>query len=150
MKCPFCSHNDTKVVDKRETNNEDVTRRRRECLKCGKRFTTYERVDEINIIIVKKDGNRQQFDRQKIERGILKACEKRAIPVEVIRKAVDEIEAEIRSQDTREIPSKLIGNLVIKKLKKIDKVAYIRFASVYREFADLDSFEKELHVLLKK
>ena len=150
MKCPFCSQTETKVVDKRETEEDNVTRRRRECLKCEKRFTTYERVEMSNITIVKKNEKRETFDRDKLKRGLLKACEKRPVSSEQIEIVVNEIEAELRGKDTTEIPSTVIGELVMRKLKKLDKVAYIRFASVYREFADLESFEKELKNLLKK
>ena len=149
MKCPYCHKGETKVVDKRETS-EETTRRRRECLKCKKRFTTYEKVENIDLIVIKKDNTRQVFDRSKIEKGILKACEKRPISYEQVKKIVDEIEAELRLKKTKEIHSKEIGELVIKKLKKLDKVAYIRFASVYREFTDISSFEKELKKLIKK
>lgn len=150
MKCPFCSHTETKVVDKRETEEELVTRRRRECLSCEKRFTTYERVEMSNITIVKKSEKREPFNRDKLKRGLFKACEKRPVNAEQIEIVVNEIEAELRSKDTTEIPSTVIGELVMRKLKKLDKVAYIRFASVYREFADLETFEKELRNLLKK
>lgn len=150
MKCPYCSSTETKVVDKRATEDDKATRRRRECLKCRKRFTTYERIEGATLVIVKKNGNREEFDKQKLERGVVRACEKRPIPHDKITKLVDDIEAELRNRDETEIQSKIIGNLVIKKLKKLDKVAYIRFASVYREFADVDSFQKELKKLLKK
>ncbi len=150
MKCPFCSQTETKVVDKRETEEENVTRRRRECLKCEKRFTTYERVEMSNITIVKKSDKREPFNRDKLKRGLFKACEKRPVNAEQIEIVVNEIEAELRGKDTTEIPSSVIGELVMRKLKKLDKVAYIRFASVYREFTDLESFEKELKNLLKK
>jgi transcriptional repressor NrdR len=150
MKCPFCSHLETKVVDKRETEDDLVTRRRRECLKCEKRFTTYERVEMSNIIIIKKDGKREQFDREKLKHGLFKSCEKREVTNDQIQNVVTEIEAELRTKEKTELPSTIIGELVMKKLKKIDKVAYIRFASVYREFEDIESFEKELSNLLRK
>lgn len=150
MKCPYCSSTETKVMDKRETDDEKVTRRRRECLKCKKRFTTYERIESVSLVIAKKNGNREEFDRQKLEKGILKACEKRPIPHDKITKLVDGIETELRNRDETEVKSKVIGDMVIKKLKKLDKIAYIRFASVYREFADVDSFQKELKKLLKR
>jgi transcriptional repressor NrdR len=149
MKCPFCGKEDTKVVDKRDSE-EGITRRRRECISCEKRFTTYERVETTPLIVVKKDGRRAQFDRSKIMGGMLKACEKRPISPDVIEKAINEIESELRNEETNEIPASKIGELVIKKLKKIDKVAYIRFASVYKEFTDLEQFEKELKALIKK
>ncbi|MBI4439213.1 transcriptional repressor NrdR, partial [Candidatus Woesearchaeota archaeon] len=133
MKCPYCSNPETKVTDKRDSEEVGITRRRRECLKCEKRFTTYERVEELELAIVKKDGRREQFDRNKLRTGMQKACEKRPISTDVIDKAVDEIEAELRKSEAKEITSKQIGEFVMKKLKGIDKVAYIRFASVYRE-----------------
>ena len=150
MKCPYCGYNETQVIDTRETENLEVTRRRRECAKCSKRFTTYERVEEADIIVVKKDGRRERFERQKLLNGILKACEKRPISLEKIEKLVDEIESDLRKRDSVEVESKVIGELAIKKLKNLDKVAYIRFASVYREFKDLDMFEEELEKLQKK
>jgi transcriptional repressor NrdR len=149
MKCPYCNYKETKVVDKRE-NAEGTTRRRRECLKCKKRFTTYEKVENIDLSVIKKDNTRQEFDRSKIEKGITRACEKRPISYEQVKKIVDEIEAELRLKKTKEIQSKEIGELVMKKLKKLDKIAYIRFASVYREFADVSSFEEELKKLIKR
>jgi len=149
MKCPYCNYKETKVVDKREAN-EGTTRRRRECLKCNKRFTTYEKVENIDLSIIKKDNTRQEFDRSKIEKGITRACEKRPVSYDQVKKIVDEIEAELRLKKTKEIKSREIGELVMKKLKKLDKIAYIRFASVYREFADISSFEEELKKLIKK
>jgi transcriptional repressor NrdR len=149
MNCPYCHKAETKVVDKRETN-EGTTRRRRECLKCGKRFTTYEKIEDIDLIVIKKDNTRQEFDRSKIEKGIIRACEKRPISYDQIKQVVDDIETELRDKKTKEIQSKEIGEVVIKKLKKLDKVAYIRFASVYREFADVESFEEELRKLIRK
>ncbi|MFH1589960.1 MAG: transcriptional regulator NrdR [archaeon] len=149
MQCPFCGFKDTKVVETRETS-EEVTRRRRECLKCKKRFTTYERIELNPLIVIKKNNVREAFDRQKIKSGILKSCEKRPVPLEKIEKAVEEIESELRRASKAEIPSKKIGTLVMKKLQKLDKIAYIRFASVYREFEDLGSFEEELKKLQKK
>ncbi|MBW2992710.1 transcriptional regulator NrdR [Candidatus Woesearchaeota archaeon] len=149
MKCPYCSGNDTKVLDKRETEEDLVTRRRRECLKCQKRFTTYERVELADIMIIKKDKNRETFDRDKLKAGIIKACEKRPISAEQINTVVDKIEAKIRNMDSTEIETTKIGDLVIKELKKLDKVAYIRFASVYREFEDIGEFAKEVKNLKK-
>ena len=143
MKCAFCGHDATKVTDKRD--GEETTRRRRQCLSCGKRFTTYER-PEVNIIVIKKDGRRERFDRQKLLTGILKACEKRPVSQETIEKVVNDIEAELRSFGS-EVPSRTIGELVMEKLKAIDKVAYIRFASVYRAFGDISAFEKEVKLL---
>jgi len=150
MKCPYCLSEDNKVIDKRESEEGISTRRRRECLKCKKRFTTYERVENIDIVVVKKDGTRQQFDRQKVKSGIVRACEKRPVNVEKIEQVVNEIEAKIFSSQSKEVNSKKIGELIMRKLKGLDKVAYIRFASVYREFADLESFEEELGKLLSK
>lgn len=144
MKCPFCQSNETKVVDKRETEDFLVTRRRRECLKCEKRFTTYERVELADLMIIKKDGNREPFTRDKLLRGLRRACEKRPVPAEKIDEIASKIEARLRNSEKKEIDSKKIGELVIRELKKLDKVAYIRFASVYREFEDIRSFEKEI------
>ncbi len=142
MRCPFCSFAETKVIDKR--NSDSDIRRRRECLKCGKRFTTHERVESVNLLVVKKDGRRETFDREKIKRGILRACEKRPVSIEMIDAIVDKIEAKMRMCKENEIPSRIIGEEVMKSLKQLDKVAYIRFASVYRSFTDIDEFRKEL------
>ncbi len=150
MKCPYCSSPDTKVIDTRETADSDVTRRRRECLKCKRRFTTYERVEIVDLVVVKKDKSREPFDRSKLTRGIMKACEKRPIKIEKIEGVVDEIEQELMSKDTREIPSRIIGELVMTKLKKLDEVAYVRFASVYRQFRDAKQFVNEIEDFLKK
>ena len=150
MKCPYCNYEETQVIDTRETENLETTRRRRECLKCNKRFTTYERVEEAEIIVVKKDGKRERFERQKLMNGILKACEKRSIPLEKIEKLVDDVESDLRKRDSVEVESKVIGELTMKKLKSLDKVAYIRFASVYKEFEDIEKFEEELEKLTKK
>lgn len=151
MKCPFCRNPETRVIDKRETGEHDeVTRRRRECSKCQRRFTTYERVELSPIMVVKKGGTRELFDRNKILTGILKACEKRDISEEKIQKLVNSIEARIRSREKQEISSKEIGEIIMKKLKAFDKVAYVRFASVYREFGDITSFEKTLQSLIDK
>jgi transcriptional repressor NrdR len=150
MKCPFCGKLDSKVVDKRDTDNQLATRRRRECLACGKRYTTYERLETTAITVVKKDGVRQQFDRSKIISGVVRACEKRPVKREDIEKLADEVEAELKTAEEAEVESKKVGELVIKKLKKLDKVAYIRFASVYKQFTDIEDFEKELQKLQKK
>ena len=150
MKCAYCESEETKVVDKREPQDASVTRRRRECLRCKKRFTTYERVEEFELTIVKKDGRREQFNREKLKVGITKACEKRQISIEQIDGVVDEIEANLRRLDSQEVRSKHIGELVMKKLKKLDKIAYIRFAAVYREIEDIESFEKEIRKLVKR
>jgi transcriptional repressor NrdR len=140
MRCVYCGHKNTKVTNKRDI--EGNVRRRRECLKCKKRFSTYEKA-EIELTIIKKDGRREKFNREKVRSGILKACEKRPVPVEKIEKAVAEIEESLRKRG-KEIKSKIIGELIMEKLKKLDKVAYIRFASVYREFKDINDFRKEL------
>ncbi|MBS3101189.1 transcriptional regulator NrdR [Candidatus Woesearchaeota archaeon] len=150
MKCPYCNYEETQVIDTRETENLEATRRRRECLKCNKRFTTYERVEEADIVVVKKDGKRERFERKKLMGGILKACEKRNIPLEKIEKLVDDVESDLRKRDSVEVESKVIGEIAMKKLKALDKVAYIRFASVYREFEDLERFGEELEKLTKK
>ncbi|MEM3555549.1 MAG: transcriptional regulator NrdR [Candidatus Micrarchaeia archaeon] len=150
MRCPYCSSEKTRVIDSRDLGELEITRRRRECRKCKKRFTTYERVETIDLVVIKKDGRREKFDRGKLLAGVQKACEKRPISQERIEKLVEEIERELRNMDSLEVESKVIGELVMKKLKKLDKVAYIRFASVYREFADIESFEKELRALRKK
>jgi transcriptional repressor NrdR len=150
MKCPFCGSEETKVMDKRETEGNSVTRRRRECLKCEKRFTTYERLEAPSLAVVKKDGTREQFDRDKLTKGLIRACEKTPVSREKIDETVTEIEAELRNMDDAEILSKKIGMIVMKKLKKLDKVAYIRFASVYNEFKDLEDFNKEVEKLTRK
>ncbi len=149
MNCPFCGL-ETKVLDKRETADGKTTRRRRQCLKCAKRFTTYERMEMGDLSVIKKDGRRELFDRTKVERGVLRACEKRPVSREAIDTLVDEVENEVRSKGVAEISSKLIGDIVMKKLKKLDKIAYIRFASVYRDFTDLQSFQQELKKLVRK
>jgi len=150
MRCPYCTASDTRVVDTRESAEFDVTRRRRECLKCKKRFTTYERVEMLDLVVVKKDGRREPFNRNKLRVGILKACEKRPVSLEKIDKMIDEIEAELKSLETTEIQSKITGELIMDQLKNVDKVAYLRFASVYRDFNDIKSFEKEVNKLKKE
>jgi len=149
MRCPFCYHTDTKVVDKRESPDETSTRRRRECLKCGKRFTTYERPELTTLYVIKKNGNREIFNRQKLMAGLYKACEKRPVASEEIEEMANKIETELRRRDHNEVNSSIIGEKVMNYLKKKDKVAYIRFASVYRDFADLDSFKEELQKLAR-
>ena len=144
MKCPFCGYKEDKVIDSRETNGGFRIRRRRECLKCGKRFTTYEIVEKKILIVVKKDGRREKFNGEKILRGIQRACEKRSISTEKIEEIVIEVEQELRQIFDKEVSSKEIGKLVIKKLKEIDKIAYIRFSSVYQEFRDLFELQKEI------
>ncbi len=148
MQCPYCSHEETKVVDKRETDNLEVTRRRRECLKCEKRFTTYERV-EIDLRVIKKDGRREAFDREKVKNGMLRACEKRPVTKEQIEMAIDKIESALRGRSSDEVKSSIIGELVSRELKRLDKVAYIRFASVYKDFEDIESFATEVKKLIQ-
>ena len=148
MQCPYCSHEETKVVDKRETDSLEVTRRRRECLKCEKRFTTYERV-EIDLRVIKKDGRREPFNRERIKNGMLRACEKRPVSLEQMESAIDKIESTLRGRASDEIKSAVIGELVSRELKKLDKVAYIRFASVYNDFADIESFAEEVEQLIQ-
>jgi transcriptional repressor NrdR len=146
MKCPFCGSKDLKVVDKRESD-EDTERRRRECNSCGKRFTTYERVEMLDLKIVKKDGRREPYNRDKILKGVIKSCEKRPVSSEQINKLVDDIEAELFRMEANEIPSATVGDIVMKHLKKFDEIAYIRFASVYRQFKDIHDLELELKKL---
>jgi len=150
MKCPFCDHSESKVIDSRESRNGFSIRRRRECLSCTKRFTTYEKIEEIPFMVVKKDGSRQPFDSQKLLRGLLKACEKRPVPVSKLEEIVEEIETKLQESPDKEMKASEIGQSVVKKLKKLDKVAYVRFASVYREFKDVLEFKEELETLLKE
>lgn len=149
MRCPYCKSGDSKVIDTREAGDTEITRRRRECLSCSKRFTTYERVEGVEIIVIKKDKSRQQFDRQKLMHGILRACEKRPVKQEKIERIVDEIETELRNMEKTEIPSAIIGQLVMEKLKNVDEVAYVRFASVYRRFKDASQFVREAKEVMK-
>ncbi|MFC1742226.1 transcriptional regulator NrdR [Nanoarchaeota archaeon] len=150
MKCPFCGKCESKVVDKRDTGAEGIIRRRRECLSCSKRYTTYERLESTPITVVKKDNTRTQFDRCKLMAGLMKACEKRPVPRDDIDKVADFVESELKSADDTEIPSKKIGEIVMKRLKRLDKIAYIRFASVYKDFKDIEEFNNELQKLIKK
>jgi len=147
MKCPYCGKAETDVLDTRDTEDLTATRRRRSCRHCTKRFTTYERIEHVPLIVLKKDGRRESFDRTKVRLGIIKACEKRTIPIQEIDKIVDAIELDLRQMDSTEINSQVIGNMVMDRLKKLDKIAYIRFASVYRQFADIDDFAKALKTL---
>ena len=149
MKCPYCSNLDTRVIDSRLTDSNDSVRRRRICEKCGKRFTTYERFENQPIAVIKKDSTRQPFDRNKILSGLIRACIKRNISTTVLNKIVDDIETEIKNMPSSEISSKEIGNLVLKRLKDLDKVAYIRFASVYKQFNNIKQFTNELSKLKK-
>ena len=144
MFCIFCQHRDTEVIETRVSEDGTTIRRRRFCPKCGKRFTTYARVEESPIIVIKRDGTREKFDREKLKKGLFKSCEKTIVTVEAIDKIINEVENELKEKDTTEIESKVIGNLAAKRLKKIDKVAYIRFSSVFKRFVDLDDFEEEL------
>lgn len=149
MKCPYCGHLDTRVIDSRPAEDKNSIRRRRSCDECGKRFTTYEKVETIPLIVIKKDNNREQFDRTKIEAGVLRACYKRPVSADEIQRTVDAIELEVINREEKEIPSSLIGEIVMEKLKDLDPVAYVRFASVYREFKDVNTFMEELKTFLK-
>ena len=149
MKCPFCGFEESKVIDSRPTDEGEKIRRRRECMSCAKRFTTYEIIESVPIVVVKKDGkSREVFDRDKLFNGMMRACEKRPVSVDVIEKAIDEIEAELQNSLDREVTSVKIGEYVMDKLKDIDEVAYVRFASVYRQFKDINTFMSELKKLL--
>ncbi len=149
MKCPFCQHKDTDVIDTRDTDDFRI-RRRRECSKCKRRFTTYEEIEHEDLFVIKKDGRREKFDRRKLMGGIDKACEKRPVSREQIETMAAWVEGRLRKSDTREVTTSVIGELVMERLRKIDDVAYIRFASVYRSFTDIDSFEKALRILKTK
>ena len=149
MKCPFCNQDNTRVVDSRPADDTTAIRRRRMCDACGKRFTTYEKVETIPLIVIKKDQNREQFDRSKIEAGVLRACHKRPVSAEQIHRLVDDVETEVFNLEEREIPSSVIGEIVMDKLKDLEAVAYVRFASVYREFKDVNTFMDELKKILK-
>ena len=150
MKCPFCNHNEDKVVDSRETSEAAAIRRRRECLNCGKRFTTYEYVEEVSLMVIKKDGRREPFDRKKMLSGIIKACEKRPIGTERMEEIATQVERAIQKKSDREVSSSKIGELVMEKLKQLDEVAYVRFASVYRQFKDVGQFMEELKGILQR
>jgi transcriptional repressor NrdR len=149
VKCPYCGHLGDKVVDSRESKEGEVIRRRRECLECGRRFTSYERIDEIPYMVVKKDGRRERFERQKLVAGLLKACEKRPVRVAALEALADRVEAALQEKPEREISTEEIGAFVMQELKQLDKVAFVRFASVYRNFRDLDEFKHELNELLR-
>ena len=148
MKCPFCGQDNTRVVDSRPADDSNAIRRRRMCDECGKRFTTYEKVETIPLVVIKKDQNREQYDRSKIEAGVLRACHKRPVSAEQITALVDAVETEIFNMEAKEIPSSTIGELVMDKLKDLEAVAYVRFASVYREFKDVNTFMDELKKML--
>jgi transcriptional repressor NrdR len=150
MKCPYCGYKEDKVVDSRATQEESAVRRRRECLRCGKRFTTYEYVEEVSLMVIKKDGRREPFDRKKILSGIIKACEKRNVGIERMEEIVTQVERAIQKKSDREVSASRIGELVMEKLKAIDDVAYVRFASVYRQFKDVGQFMLELKDILSK
>lgn len=150
MKCPFCGNDNTRVIDSRPADDNFSIRRRRLCDECGKRFTTYEKVETIPLIIIKKDNNREQYERAKLEAGVLRACHKRPVSVDQISHLIDEVETEIFNMEEKEIPSNVIGELVMDKLREIDAVAYVRFASVYREFKDVNTFMNELKKMLDK
>ena len=150
MRCPFCDQPESKVIDSRETKNGLRIRRRRECLSCQRRFTTYEKIEEIPYMIVKKDGRRQQFDSEKLLRGLLKACEKRPVPVSKLEELVEEIESKLQDKPEKEMNAAEIGQYIMRKLRSLDKVAYVRFASVYREFKDVVEFKEVLEKLLKE
>ena len=149
MKCPFCGYENTRVIDSRPAEDNNSIRRRRVCDECDKRFTTYEKIETIPLIVIKKDNNRETYDRSKIEHGVLLACHKRPVSAERITALVDEVETEVFNIGEREIPSSVIGELVMKKLKDLEAVAYVRFASVYREFKDINSFMEELKKVLQ-
>lgn len=148
MKCPYCGNKHTEVVETRDNEEFDTIRRRRSCSKCGKRFTTYERIENINLYVIKKDGRREHFDRDKLKKGILTSCEKTIVSVHDVERIVAEIEQELRGRDSIEINSSGIGEMVAQQLKKIDKVAYIRFSSVFKRFVDVEDFEKEVKKLI--
>jgi len=150
MICPFCGHRFDKVIDSRESKEGDVTRRRRQCLKCERRFTTYERTDEIPYMVVKKDGRREKFDRQKVLAGLLKACEKRPVAMPKLAGIIDEVESRLSENPEREIPTTQIGEMLMDRLRALDKIAYVRFASVYRDFQDVEAFLNELKNLMRQ
>lgn len=149
MKCPYCSYEESKVIDSRPTDEGERIRRRRECLKCGKRFTTYEVIETVPIIVIKKDKSREAFDRSKLLRGLLRACEKRPVPTAALEHVVDAIEAKLQNTLDREVSSALIGEYAMERLKELDEVAYVRFASVYRQFQDINTFMDELNEIIQ-
>jgi transcriptional repressor NrdR len=150
MTCPFCGHKQDRVIDSRESKEGDTIRRRRECLKCNRRFTTYERSDEIPYMVVKRDGRREKFDRQKILEGLLKACEKRPVPMAKLAEVVDDVESKLADNNERELSTTAIGEFLMNRLRTLDKIAYVRFASVYRDFQDVEAFLVELKDLLQR
>jgi transcriptional repressor NrdR len=150
MTCPFCGHKQDRVIDSRESKEGEVVRRRRECLSCDRRFTTYERSDEIPYMVVKRDGRREKFDRQKVLEGLLKACQKRPVPMAKLAEAINEVESALADSPEREMPSTAIGEMLMNRLRSMDKIAYVRFASVYRDFQDVEAFLNELKDLLSR
>ncbi|MFR8002135.1 MAG: transcriptional regulator NrdR [Hydrogeniiclostridium sp.] len=150
MKCPYCGYDESKVIDSRPTDEGERIRRRRECLKCGKRFTTYEVIETVPVVVIKRDKSRETFDRNKLLGGLLRACEKRPVSLDTLERAVDEIQNTLQNSLDREIPSTVIGKLAMDKLKNIDEVAYVRFASVYRQFKDINTFMEELSRMIEK
>ncbi|HIT25894.1 MAG TPA: transcriptional repressor NrdR [Candidatus Enterenecus avicola] len=150
MKCPFCAHPESKVVDSRPADEGSSIRRRRECLACHKRFTTYETMESLPLVVIKRDGRRQAFDKNKLMGSMLKSCEKRSVPTDTLERIADEIEQTLQNELMREIPSTQIGELVMEKLRDVDEVSYVRFASVYRQFKDINTFMDELNKLLKE
>ncbi len=148
MKCPYCGYSESKVIDSRPADENSSIRRRRECLSCGKRFTTYETVVSLHLVVVKKDGSRQSFDRRKVLGGMIRACEKRPVPLAELEKIAEEIEQDLQNSMEREISTEAIGEKVMERLRNVDQVAYVRFASVYRQFKDIDTFMTELNKLL--
>ncbi|WP_312693031.1 transcriptional regulator NrdR [Caproiciproducens sp.] len=149
MRCPYCGHEESKVIDSRPTDEGERIRRRRECLKCAKRFTTYEVIETVPIVVIKKDKSRETFDRNKLLNGLLRACEKRLVSIDTLERIVDEIENMLQNSLDREVPSSLIGKYAMEKLKDVDEVAYVRFASVYRQFKDINTFMDELNRMIK-
>lgn len=150
MLCPFCGHLEDKVIDSRESKEGDSIRRRRECLKCAKRFTTYEKIDEVPYMVIKKDGRREKFDRQKLLNGLLKACEKRPIPMSKLAAIVDDVESKVVESPDRELTTIAVGELIMAQLQSLDKIAYVRFASVYRDFQDEEAFLNEIKNLMRQ
>ncbi|OGH48277.1 MAG: transcriptional regulator NrdR [Candidatus Levybacteria bacterium RIFCSPLOWO2_01_FULL_39_10] len=148
MKCPYCGSKESEVVETRDSEDLETIRRRRSCTKCEKRYTTYERIENVNLVVIKNDGRREQFDRDKLKKGILRSCEKTKVSIEDVERIVTEIERELRGGDSVEVESKKIGQMVSSRLKKIDKIAYIRFSSVFKRFVDIEDFEKEVRKLI--
>ena len=150
MTCPFCSHRQDRVIDSRESKEGDLIRRRRECLKCQRRFTTYERSDEVPYMVVKRDGRREKFERRKVLDGLLKACQKRPVPMAKLAEIVDEVEGQLADSPDRELQSTFVGDIILRRLREVDKIAFVRFASVYRDYQDVEAFLKELQDTLRR